>query len=155
MSSLEDRKGEPIKLVGGTAKKHRGMLGAWLDIAKAPTACYYHIIVEKYDPEDPDSTYLDTFKALKTNIETIDPPPTTYIQAAFMQVPQLGERLTSFCKMCAKCRVQRSPELSEIIKRCLDKEAYNQKSKGSMAEYKIIDTSGIPNTVEEDDDVEQ
>ena len=58
--ALEDRKGRPIQLVGGSAVKHRYYVGAWLDIGKNSTREYYHIIVEQPDPEDPDETYLDT-----------------------------------------------------------------------------------------------
>lgn len=149
--ALEDRKGMQIKLVGGTRKVHKHYLNAWLDNGKAHTRCYYHIIVEKPDPEDPENTYLDSHRALKSNCLQPDPEPQTYIQAAFQQVPELGIRLTSFAKMVAKCRLPRRRELSDIIKEHLDREMRNILLMGSSAEYRIIDTSGLPDIVPDDE----
>ena len=118
--ALEDRKGEPIKLINGTAKKHKHYLNAWLDTGKAPTEHFYYVIIEKPDPEAPEHTYLECFRAKKFNCVEPDPAPQTYLQAAFQQVPALGERLTDFSRMVAKCRIQRSRELSNVIKEYLD-----------------------------------
>ena len=48
MTSLEDRKGDPIKLLGSTFQAHKYMRGAWMDTGKAHTPHYYYIIVEKW-----------------------------------------------------------------------------------------------------------
>lgn len=149
--ALQDRKGDPIKLVGGSYTRHRYYVGAWLDTGKATTLYYYHIIVEKPDPEDPNDTYLEAVKALKTNCVDVDLPPSTYLEAAFQQVPQLGERLTSFASMAAKCRISRGRELSKVIKNALDREASNLFKKGARAEYRIIDTTGLPDVVPPDE----
>ena len=129
MDALEECKGDSIKLVNGTNKKHKHRVGAWLDTGKALMQGYYYIILEFPDPEDstntnPNSTntYLESFRSLKTNCKAVNPSPTTYIQAAFQQIPQLGERLTSFAKMATKCQVRRCRELSDIIKDYLDLE---------------------------------
>lgn len=142
--SLEERKGEPIKLLGGTAKKHQDYIGAWLDKGKHPTKHYHYIIVEMEDPEDVDRTYLDTCKALKSNVGYPDPPPTTYIQAAFQQVPVLASRLADFSRTVAKCRIQRTRELSGIIRASLDHEARKLLVNGRRDQYYIIDTTGLP-----------
>jgi hypothetical protein len=154
MASLEERKGMEIKLVAGTAKKHKDYIGAWLDVGKSPTANYYYIIVEKPDPEDPEATYLESHRALKCNCLDPDPAPQTYIQAAFQQVPALGNKLTDFAKMVAKCRIRRCRELSHVIREHLDREALNLMRKGSSAEYRLIDTSGLPNVVEQEENPE-
>lgn len=150
--SLEERKGRPVKLVGGTATKHSTYLCAWLDTGKVATTHYYYIIVEKPDPEDPEMTYLDSHRALKINCLNPDPEPQTYIEAAFQQVPQLGQRLASFAKMVAKCRIQRCRELSDKIKEYLDRETLNLMKRGSSAEYRIIDTTELPDIVPPEDD---
>ena len=148
--ALEDRKGSPIRLHGGTFKKHKEYVGAWLDTGKNSSKYYYHIIVEKPDLEDPDTTYLEIARALKTNCLEPDPAPQTYIQAAFQQVPQLRQRLTDFSKMVAKCRIRRGRELSDLIRESLDRETHTLMAKGSNAEYKIIDTTGLPDIVPPD-----
>lgn len=151
VDALEDRKGEPIKLVGGTYTRHRYYVGAWLDTGKAATQCYFSIIIEKPDPEDPHTTYLEAVKAVKANCLEPDSEPTTYLEAAFQQVPQLGERLTSFAMMVAKCRVSRSRELSALIRDAIDREASKLLKKGARAHYHVIDTSGLPNYVSPDE----
>lgn len=150
--SLEDRKGEAIRLIGGSAKKHRNYTGAWLDLGKAPTRCFYHIIVEKPDPEDPDRTYLDSFKASKSNVIEPEALPQTYIQAAFQQIPQLSERLNDFARMVAKCRIKKCRELSDRIGAAIDREIRNLLLKGSSAEYRIVDTTGLPDIVPDVDE---
>ena len=149
--ALEDRKGESIKLVGNTAKKHRHCLNAWLDTGKAPTKCHCHTIIEKPDPEDHLHTHLDCCKALKENCTMPDPPPTAHLQAAFAQVPALEERLTDFAKILAKCRIQSGRELSSKIKAALDREHSNLLRKGSSAECRPIDTSELPDVVPPDE----
>ena len=153
--SLEDRKGEEIKLIGGTAKKHRGYVNAWLDAGRSPTNSFYYVIVEKMDPESPPNTYLEGFKALKSNVVNPEPPPTNYTEAAFQQVPQLEERLIDFAKMVAKCRVPVSQALFNKVAAYCAREIRNQLLKGASAEYRLIDTTGIPNVVEEEADWEE
>lgn len=149
--ALEDRKGRRVKLLGDTAKKHRDYIAAWIDIGKNHTREYYYLIVEKPDPEDPERAYLEgPVRGKKVNVVDPDPTPTTYIQAAFQQVPQLGYRLTDFAKMVAKCRIQRGRELSNIIKAYIDRENLNLLKRGSNAEYRLIDTSELPNVVPPD-----
>jgi len=142
--SLEDRKGDRIKLLGGTAKKHHDYLAAWLDKGKPPTKFYYYIIVEMQDPEDVDRTYLDSCKAMKSNVAHPDPPPTTYIQAAFQQVPQLASNLADFSRTVAKCRIRRCRELSNIIRESLDFEALKLMTSTRRDQYYLIDTTGLP-----------
>ena len=152
--SLEERKGRAIELAGGTAKKHSTCVGAWLDVGKASTHKFCHIIVEAPDPEDPEQTCLDTFRALKTDCLQPDPTPQTCLEAAFQQVPQLGWRLTDFARMVAKCRIRPSRELSNKIKEHLDREIRNLMMKGPSAEYRLIDTSELPNVVEETEEMD-
>lgn len=150
---LSERKGRQVRLIGGTFKAHKHYVGAWLDSGKRQDLpSYYHIIVEKPDPEDPDTTYLDTFKALKSNCVAPYSTPTTYVQAAFQQIPQLDARLVDFAKIVAKCRIQRSRELSNIIKAAIDKEARILLQRGYNATYHIIDTSMLPNPVTDNED---
>ena len=146
--SLEDRKGVPINLIGGSEEKHRGYVGAWMDTGKAPTRCHHHIIVEKPDPENPDDTYLDCFKAIKCNVVPAAAAPQTYIQAAFKQIPQLNARLTAFAKMVAKCRVPKCRELSNRISEAIDREVHNLMAKGPSAEYRLVDESELPHVVD-------
>ena len=51
-----------------TVKKHQDYLGAQLDMGKSSVRFYYYIIVKMQDPEDVDCTYLESFKALKSNV---------------------------------------------------------------------------------------
>ena len=148
--ALEDRKGREIKLVGGTAKKHKNNVGAWIDTGKTPTAHFYHIIVELVDPEDPTKTYLDSCKGKKSNCLEPDPAPSNYVEAAFAQVPKLGMKLTDFVKLAAKCKLTPCRELSDLIRVFLNREITNLLQQGSDAEYRIIDESVLPNVVDED-----
>ena len=150
--SLEDRKGDPISLIGASGKKHRDRLGAWMDLGKAPSACFSYIIVEKPDPENPETTHLNSVRASRHNIVDEEPVATTYIQAAFQQIPQLGERLDDFARMVAKCRIQKCRELSEKIGGAIDREIRHLMLRGSTAEYRLIDTTGLPNVIDPDDE---
>ena len=148
---LESRRGDEVKLLGSTAKKHRGLVAAWLDTGKRHTAHFYHIIVEMPDPDSPGNTYYDAYKAAKCNVTHVDPPPSNYTEAAFQQIPQLEERLTDFAKMVAKCRVPVDQFLlNKIAAVCAD-EIRKQLVKGSKADYKLVDTTGVPNVVPDDE----
>ena len=149
---LENRKGDEIKLLAGTAKKYSGYVHAWLDQGLPPTAQFYQIIVEMPDKESPPNTRLISRKASKNNVKRPSPPATTYTQAAFEQIPQLEQRLADFAKMIAKCRVPMNHELSDIIREAIQREVINLMNKGSSAEYRLVDTSGLPNVVEPDQD---
>ena len=150
--SLADCRGNPIKLIGTTGKKYKECVGFWIDLAKAPTRCFYNIIVEYVDPENPDMTYYDEAKAIKHNVTDPDAEPRIYIEAAFQQVPALGERLVEFARMCAKCRVSKCRELSDRIGSVLDREVLNLRLKGSSAEYRIIQASGLSDVVPPDEE---
>ena len=102
------------------------------------------------DPEDPEEFYLESVKAVKHNVVDVDPPPTTYIEAAFQQIPQLHARLTDFARMCAQCRVPAGRELNKRIKEALHGEARRQMLKGPNASYRLVDTSSLPSFVPDD-----
>ena len=142
--SFEDRKGVPVKLIGSTAKRHKNYVAAWLDEGKSPTWCYYFVIIEHVTSEDPEETFLDSYRVAKHNVVDVDPPPQTYTEAAFQQIPQLQDTLTSFARMVAKCRIQRSRELSNIIAKAIDREIGILMRKQSTAEYRLVDTSVLP-----------
>jgi hypothetical protein len=149
MSDLEDRKGEPVRLLGHSAKKHKDAVGFWRDMTKAPTRDFIYIIVEY--PTDTGS-YLQSFRAKRSNVAAREEPPTTFLEAAFQQVPQLEERLISFAKMVAKCRINRDDALMSKIAAVIDRETQQLLNKGATAEYRLINTSGLPNVVAADDE---
>lgn len=149
MSDLEERKGEAVRLLGHTAKKHKDAVGVWRDTTKAPTRDFVYVIVEY--PDDTGS-YLTLFRAKKSNVAPREESPTTFTEAAFQQVPQLEERLISFAKMVAKCRINRSDELMSKIAAVIDRETQHLLNKGTAAEFRLINTSELPNVVAVDDD---
>jgi len=150
--ALEDRKGYPIKLIGSTAKKHRPYNGVWFDAAIPATRNYYYVIIQKPDPDDELQDYLEPARVCKSNVEDVPEAPTTYLEAAVQQVPQLEERLINFAKMVAKCRISKSRELSDLIAKHIDRETSLLIRKGPAANYKIIDTSVINSAVVSDNE---
>ena len=115
---LEDRKGDAVFLRGGTLKTHKDFVGAWKDLLKGSTACCINLIIEK--PTEDGRTKLIECRALKENVED-DWIPANCTEAAFHDVKELCIRLDAFALQCAKCRVQRGPELSVFVKSAIDR----------------------------------
>ena len=144
-SPLHDRRGQPLRLLGGTLQKHKGYTGAWYDIAKPPTKCYYNIIVEK-------GGRLVSCRAKKENCGVPRGEPQTYVEACFQQVPMLEERLDSLTKLLAQCRITSSEEITDLFTMSLNRANTLQLNRGSAASYRLIDESALPTVVDDDYD---
>ena len=143
--ALADRKGAPLRLVGGSLKSHSSYINAWIDEGLYHTKNYYNIIIEKPDEDDPRFSYLEARRVRKENCKVPHSTPASCAQAAFQQAPQLEERLRSFARMAAMCRLSmtNNAEFFEIVKSFLDEETTRLSNMGSRANYKYIDESVI------------
>lgn len=142
--SLEDRKGDLIELRGNSLKKHRKYTAAWIDLGKAPTESYLYIIIEL--PQKG----LKSVRVLEDNIVLASGRPTTYIEAAFEQYPELVVAMDELTLKLAKARVPASRELSTMFKQSLERNTRKVVKQGNKSWW-FVDTSELPEEPEEDD----
>ena len=146
LDSYEDRKGRQVQVRGASARKHFGYIGAWIDTAKPATNLYAHVIFEKpyTDERGNNSTYFESRRILKDNLEEPDTDlPSTYLQAAFQQIPQLNDRVDALALTLAKCRIVKSEELTRRINNAIDKAGSKLLRQGPRATYYLIDQDNI------------
>lgn len=136
---LADRKGRPVSLRGGCLQKHKSYINAWLDLAKAPTDCYYYVIIEKPHPQKPDKTWLKSYACSKHYVKDLN-PGVTYTQCVVKQVPQLAIRLDALALTAAKCRIKPDDtDLHHMLTTSIDGQTKRLVKQGPNAEYKNID----------------
>lgn len=136
--SLSDRKGLPVSLRGGSLKKHKNYVGAWLDLAKPPTDCFFYVIIEKPHPKKANKTWLKSYACGKQYVKESN-PCISYTQTVMQQVPQLAIRLDALALTAAKCRIKGDDaELHSILATAIDDQTIKLVKQGSNAEYKNI-----------------
>ena len=123
-------KGDPITIVDGT---YFGLNG-WLWLGKKNTVKQVHVIVETQDGKE------KGLRVKRVHVEPRHGPPTSYVEAALQQHPEIARDLNQLCKKLAKCKIKGSEEQLHNKIRFSVAAAYEQQlAEGTKAAWYTVD----------------
>ena len=128
MNDLESRKGEPLRFKKG---KYVGQLG-WKDNKGPILGVQVYCIVQKRDGG------LKRVRVNQTSVASRRAEPTTFLEAAIQQHPDLDIAMDKLAGLLAKCSINHSPELAEMFKERVEDAFIRQHQNGDKATWKWV-----------------